>query len=145
VVERVVHAGQTDRHWDFSALGEPLLEEDLAGYGARRKRDRLNEERLSALLCRLGATPWLEQFYALPHTRVFVLCRESAPRQLSGGQGRTCFGWANQPRQPVPGRRLALWAPPPGVAALIVKPYAQIVCDYLGLRGGHRLGRGARH
>jgi hypothetical protein len=82
VVERVVHAGQTDDHWDFCAVGEPLPEEDVAGYAARRKRDRLNEERVSALLSRLGAKPWQEEFYALPQSRVFVMRRENAPRTI---------------------------------------------------------------
>lgn len=83
IVERSVHAGQTDDHWDFCAVGEPLPEEDLAGYAARRKRDRLNEERLGALLSRLGATPWQEEFYALPQSRVFVMRRENPPPTLA--------------------------------------------------------------
>jgi len=79
VVERAVHAAQTDDRWDFRSAGEPLPEEDLGGYATRRKRDRLNEERVSALLCRLGATPWLEQFYSLPEKPVFVLRRDDPP------------------------------------------------------------------
>jgi len=79
IVERVVHAGQTDKHWDFCAVGEPLPEEDLTSYAARRKRDRLNEGRLAALLSRLGATPWQEGFYALPQSRVFVMRRADPP------------------------------------------------------------------
>lgn len=57
-IQRTVHAGQTDKHWDFCEVGEPISEEDVAGYLTRRIRDRLNEERISALLARLGANPW---------------------------------------------------------------------------------------
>jgi len=83
VVERTVHAGQTDNHWDFITVGQPLPEEDLDGYAARRKRDRLNEERVSALLARLGAKPWQEGFYALPQSRVFVMRRVNPPRTVA--------------------------------------------------------------
>lgn len=83
VVERIVYAGQTDSRWDFRAVGQPLPEEDVAGYEARCKRDRLNEERISALLSRLGAAPWREQFYALPQTSVFVVRREKPPATVT--------------------------------------------------------------
>ncbi len=69
---------ETLQRWDFYQSGEPLPEEDVPGYAARRKRDRLNEERISQLLARLGAFPWLEQFYALPQNRAFVLRRIDA-------------------------------------------------------------------
>jgi len=82
VIERVVQAGQTDKRWDFCAIGEPLPEEDLEGYKARRKRDRLNEERVSALLSRLEARPWIEQFYAVADSPVFVLRRENPPARV---------------------------------------------------------------
>jgi hypothetical protein len=79
LVERSVKAAQEDNHWRFFATGQPLVEEDMESYKARRKRDRLNEEKISALLSRLGATPWLEQFYGLPATQAFVLRRENPP------------------------------------------------------------------
>jgi hypothetical protein len=68
VVERSVHAGEEDGRWTFLALGEPLPEEDLPGYAARRIRDRLNERRMMELLARLDARPWEAGFYALPGT-----------------------------------------------------------------------------
>ena len=77
LVERCVCAGQTDGKWSFYATGEPLPEEDVAGYAVRRKRDRLNEERTSALLARLGAMPWQEEFYDLTQGGVFVIRREN--------------------------------------------------------------------
>jgi hypothetical protein len=83
VITRTVHAGQTDKRWDFCATGEPLPEEELEGYNVRRKRDRFNEERVSALLSRLGAAPWAEQFYAVPGTHTFVLRRENLPSTIT--------------------------------------------------------------
>jgi hypothetical protein len=79
MVERSVHAGQEDTRWTFDASGEPLPEEDVASYRARRKRDRLNETVVIQLLGRLGASPWSEEFYALPEQRSFVLRRPEAP------------------------------------------------------------------
>ena len=75
LVQRLVQTAQTDRRWDFFERGNPLPEEDLAGYGARRKRDRLNERRLIELLARFGAEPWNEAFYALPEREAFILSR----------------------------------------------------------------------
>lgn len=66
IAERYVQSAQTDRRWDFFTQGEPLPEEKLAEYAVRRKRDRLDEERLLALLGRLNAHPWHSEFYALP-------------------------------------------------------------------------------
>lgn len=66
VAERYVQSAQTDKRWDFFAGGEPLPEENCADYTARRKRDRLNEDRLMALLGRLDAHPWRSEFFALP-------------------------------------------------------------------------------
>ena len=43
--------------------GEPLPEEDLPAYSARRKRDRLQEQGMLKLLDRLGARPWEDEFY----------------------------------------------------------------------------------
>jgi hypothetical protein len=64
-------------------VGEPLPEEDVIGYAARRKRDRLNEDRVSALLSRLGAMPWQAEFYTLPQSRVFVIRRENPPGTIA--------------------------------------------------------------
>jgi hypothetical protein len=83
VLTRSVYVGQTDKQWSFSASGIPLPEEDLEGYKARRKRDRLNEEKITSLLSRLGAMPWLEQFYALPERHVFILRRENFPTTIT--------------------------------------------------------------
>jgi hypothetical protein len=75
VLKRSVQVAQEDKRWHFYALGQPLAEESLADYDARRKRDRLNEHRLMALLERFGAKPWSEDFYALPEQECFVLQR----------------------------------------------------------------------
>src|SRR6267154_2408591 len=74
VVERCVTAAQTDKKWDFFAIGAPLVEEDVAGYATRKKRDRLNERRTMELLARLDAKPWVESFYGLPGD-VFTVSR----------------------------------------------------------------------
>lgn len=79
IIERSVYVGQEDKRWGFYASGEPLPEEDLEGYKTRRKRDRLNEERVMALLSRLGVSPWLEESYALPGTGIFAICRPNPP------------------------------------------------------------------
>jgi hypothetical protein len=79
VVERSVRAMQEDKRWLFFQSGPPLPEEDVGGYEVRRKRDRLNEARVAELLARLGASPWSEEFYALPEKRCFVLRRVQAP------------------------------------------------------------------
>ena len=79
IIERTVHAAQEDRRWTFHESGEPLLEEDLSSYRAKRKRDRLNESAIVQLLDRLGAAPWSEDFYALPEQRCFVAHRPEAP------------------------------------------------------------------
>ena len=83
IVERSVAVAQEDKRWLFYAYGQPLVEEDTENYKIRRKRDRLNEEKISAFLSRLGATPWLEQFYAMPATKAFVLRRENAPSRIT--------------------------------------------------------------
>lgn len=75
LLERRVQSAQTDRRWDFFEQGYPLPEEDLDGYQAKKKRDRINEQRIIELLARLGAFPWDEAFYALPEQRVFSLSR----------------------------------------------------------------------
>jgi hypothetical protein len=79
VVERAVYVGQEDRRWHFHAAGPPLPEEDLDGYAARQKRERLNEARIVQLLSRLDAAPWSEQFYALPENPCLVIQQPSAP------------------------------------------------------------------
>lgn len=81
VSERSAHAAREDKRWVFFTSGDPLPEEDLEAYGARRKRDRLNEEKISKLLSRLGASPWLETFYAVQDIRAFVVHRESPHQQ----------------------------------------------------------------
>jgi hypothetical protein len=82
VVERFVHAAQEDKRWFFREGGQPLPEENVGSYAARRKRDRLNEAAIVQLLARLGASPWSEDFYALPERRSFVLRRLAAPHTV---------------------------------------------------------------
>jgi hypothetical protein len=79
VVERSVQVAQEDERWSFRQSGQPLPEEDVRSYGARRKRERLDEALMAQLLARLGATPWSEEFYAVPEQRVFVLRRARLP------------------------------------------------------------------
>ena len=79
VIERFVHVAQEDKRWTFHEGGEPLREEDVSCYRAKRKRDRLNESVLVQFLARLGATPWSEDFYALPEQRCFVAQRPEVP------------------------------------------------------------------
>lgn len=61
--ERSVYCGKNDARWAFHAVGEPLPQENVAAYSARRKRDRLNEQGIIALLDNLGARPWEDEFY----------------------------------------------------------------------------------
>ena len=79
MVERFVQAAQEDKQWNFCQSGDPLPEEDVAAYAARHKRDRFNEALVAQLLGRMGASPWLDEFYALPEQRCFVLRRPRAP------------------------------------------------------------------
>ena len=83
VVERFVQAGQEDERWFFDQKGEPLPEENVGAYGARRKRDRLNEVQLAQLLGRLGAFPWSEEFYGVRDRPCFVLRRVHAPPTIT--------------------------------------------------------------
>lgn len=82
LIERRVQAAKTDKRWDFFEQGDPLPEEDLDGYRAKRKRDRLNERRVMELLARLGADPWNEAFYALPEQKVFSLSRPQPDKAI---------------------------------------------------------------
>jgi hypothetical protein len=61
--ERSVYCCKNDERWEFHAVGEPLPEEDLPAYSARRKRDRFQEQGMLKLLERLGARPWQDEFY----------------------------------------------------------------------------------
>jgi hypothetical protein len=79
--ERSVYCGKNDQRWEFHAAGEPLLEEDLASYAARRKRDRLNEHGMLKLLARLGAHPWDDDFY--PVGEAFRIERVAFPGTIS--------------------------------------------------------------
>jgi hypothetical protein len=82
LVERSVSVAQEDRRWLFCATGQPLPEEDVSWYEARRKRDRLNEEHMAQLLGRLGAFPWSEEFYAVGESQFFLLRRVRAPETI---------------------------------------------------------------
>jgi hypothetical protein len=78
---RSVYCCTEDGRWDFEMFGEPLAEEDTAAYNARRKRDRLNERCLMALLARLGARPWEDSFYR--KGQAFRIERTSFPNTIS--------------------------------------------------------------
>lgn len=79
--ERSVHCCKNDEHWEFHAVGEPLPEEDLQAYSARRKRDRFKEQGMLQLLERLGARPWEDKFY-LPG-EAFRIERVGFPNTIS--------------------------------------------------------------
>lgn len=81
LVERNVYCGENDGRWTFLEEGDPLPEEDTAAYGARRKRDRLNEALLMALLARLGAEPWNADHYALEQP-VHIIMRRNPPATI---------------------------------------------------------------
>jgi len=73
-----VQTAANDGRWTFVEVGEPLPEEDIPRYAARKKRERLDESSMQAMLERLGARPWSSEFYALPG-RCHVLSRSSPP------------------------------------------------------------------
>ena len=83
VVERSVYCAQEDGRWNFDAAGTPLPEEAIEQYSAPRKRDRLNEAGMIALLRRLGAEPWVDGFYAVPERKIFVLQRLDIPATIT--------------------------------------------------------------
>jgi hypothetical protein len=83
VAERSVYCAQEDKEWHFHAKGTPLPEEMLEQYSAPRKRDRLNEARMMALLHRLDADPWSDGFYAVPERKIFVLERLEIPATIT--------------------------------------------------------------
>lgn len=60
---RDVYCCDQGGRWHFEQHGDPLPEEDLESYSAKRKRDRLNEQCLMELLQRLGIQPWRETTY----------------------------------------------------------------------------------
>lgn len=78
MVQRSVQTAANDGRWTFVEVGEPLPEEDIPRYAARKKRERLDEASMQALLGRLGARPWSSEFYALPG-RCHVLSRSCPP------------------------------------------------------------------
>jgi hypothetical protein len=78
LVERTVSVACNDGRWRFDQVGDPLAEEDVSNYRARRIRDRLNERLMATLLRRLEAAPWSEEFYAFGQ-RYFTLQRTDVP------------------------------------------------------------------
>lgn len=82
VVQRSVEAAQHDKTWTFYENGDPIPEEDINGYRERKKRHRLSEAHMVALLSRLGASPWQEDFYAVSEAATFVLTRDGAQSGL---------------------------------------------------------------
>lgn len=81
LTERSVYCGKNDQRWEFDAVGEPLPEENLRAYSARRKRDRLNEQGILKLLDRLGARPSDDEFY--PAAEAFRIERVGYPSTIS--------------------------------------------------------------
>ena len=82
ISERFVQAAKEDDRWLFFEAGPPLPQEDIQGYSATRKKDRLNEQRVLRLLADLGATPWDEQFYDIPQVATCVIQRNDIPRAV---------------------------------------------------------------
>ncbi len=82
VCERSVSCTQEDARWLFTQSGVSLPEENVSLYGAKRKRDRLNEAEMVQLLGRFGARPWDESFYCLPKQDCFVLHRTEFPSSV---------------------------------------------------------------
>ena len=78
-----MYCAQEDSQWNFHAVGTPLPEEPLEQYAARRKRDRLNEAGMMAILHRLGAEPWSDAFYAVRERAIFVLERLHIPATVT--------------------------------------------------------------
>ena len=60
---REVYCCNQGKRWHFEQHGTPLPEEELQRYTASKKRDRLNEEGMMALLERIGIHPWRESTY----------------------------------------------------------------------------------
>lgn len=85
IVERSVYCGKNDKSWRFVASGTPLVEEDVEAYTARHKRDRLTEQELLALLGRMNARPWDDEFYRVG--KAFQIERVSMPSSI----GRKLF------------------------------------------------------
>lgn len=83
VHERTVAIAREDARWSFFQSGEPLPEEAVEDYSARRVRDRLDEHGMTRLLGRLGAHPWQDDFYALGEQPVFVARRTHPPATVS--------------------------------------------------------------
>lgn len=93
LVERSVQACREGRRWRYFASGPPLPEEDEAGYRAWRKRDRLDEARLEALMSRLGAWPWDEAHYDhRSDARYFQLTRDEVPPTVEFRSRREILG-----------------------------------------------------
>lgn len=76
--EHTVQAAQQDKKCLLFESGTPLVEEDIQLYKTRIKRDRLNEERVSQLLARLGSSPWSEEFYDFSKP-IFVIQKRMKP------------------------------------------------------------------
>lgn len=82
LVERTVSVACNDGRWRFDQVGAPLAEEDLVSYQAKRISERLNERSMTALLSRLEATPWSDEFYAIGQ-RYFAVERIDVPLTIS--------------------------------------------------------------
>jgi hypothetical protein len=83
LIERSVAVVQEDKRWIFHASGPILPQERPPDYTARRRRDRLNEKNLMALLKLLGAEPWSESFYDLAQRSAFVLSRPAPSKAIT--------------------------------------------------------------
>lgn len=81
ICERSVYVGRQDAGWTFFQSGDALPEEDVAQYRSRKKRDRLNEASMIAMLRRLGADVWSDAFYDLPGN-CLVIHRRNVPASI---------------------------------------------------------------
>ncbi len=81
VIARNVYCCNQGSRWHFEQYGVPLPEEDIEQLAVKRKRDRLNEATLMALLERLGVHPWKEDTYdfgkkcfCMTHRKQYLAC-----------------------------------------------------------------------
>ena len=81
IEKRSVQSARNDGRWVFVEIGAPLPEEDISLYSSPQKRERLNESSMQALLERLGARPWRDDFYALPGD-CHVVARPNPPASV---------------------------------------------------------------
>ncbi len=94
------------RRWDFVDEGKPLPFEDTDRYGARRVRDRFNQETLIEYAAALGIRPFDPNFYAPDRSAVLIENTDPPPygswvTDLAGNQSRPrgMLPWQPDPRR----------------------------------------------